>query len=163
MGDIATFELTGKTVLLSGGLGRVLAADLAGRGATLLLHGRDEDRGAATLTEVAEASGSDRLSWYRADLASLAEVRGLAEAVGRDHDRLDVPIRARSRSQGALTRPLPEAWGFASHTDLSRCTNGPRPVCRHHRSPASPHDPGPTAKTPCAPRSASIIRCDTNG
>ena len=61
---MATCELTGKTVLLTGatdGLGRALAADLAGRGATLLLHGRDEDRGSATLTEVAEASGSDRL------------------------------------------------------------------------------------------------------
>ena len=73
-------------------LGRALAADLASRGATLLLHGRDQDRGSATLTEVAEASGSDRLSWYRADLASLADVRGLAEAVGRDHDRLDVLV-----------------------------------------------------------------------
>ena len=92
---MATSELTGKTVLLTGatdGLGRALAADLAGRGATLLLHGRDENRGSATLTEVAGASGSDRLSWYRADLASLAEVRGLAEVVGRDHDRLDVLV-----------------------------------------------------------------------
>jgi len=51
---MATFELTGKTVLLTGatdGLGRALAADLAGRGSTLLLHGRDEDRGSITLTE----------------------------------------------------------------------------------------------------------------
>jgi NAD(P)-dependent dehydrogenase (short-subunit alcohol dehydrogenase family) len=92
---MATAELEGKTVLLTGatdGLGRALATDLAGRGATLLLHGRDEERGAATLTEVADESGSDRLSWYRADLASLAEVRELAEAVGRDHDRLDVLV-----------------------------------------------------------------------
>jgi NAD(P)-dependent dehydrogenase (short-subunit alcohol dehydrogenase family) len=92
---MATLELTGKTVLLTGatdGLGRVLAADLAGRGSTLLLHGRDEDRGSITLTEVADATGSDRLSWYRAGLASLAEVRGLAEDVGRDHDRLDVLV-----------------------------------------------------------------------
>ena len=84
---MATAELEGKTVLLTGatdGLGRALATDLAGRGATLLLHGRDEERGAATLAEVADESGSDRLSWYRADLASLAEVRELAEAVGRD-------------------------------------------------------------------------------
>ena len=92
---MATSELTGKTVLLTGatdGLGRALAADLAGRGATLLLHGRDDDRGSATLAEVAEVSGSDRLSWYRADLSLLAEVRGLADVVGRDHDRLDVLV-----------------------------------------------------------------------
>jgi NAD(P)-dependent dehydrogenase (short-subunit alcohol dehydrogenase family) len=92
---MATSELTGKTVLLTGasdGLGRALAADLAGRGATLLLHGRDDDRGSATLAEVAEVSGSNRLSWYRADLSLLAEVRGLADAVGRDHDHLDVLV-----------------------------------------------------------------------
>ncbi|HEY0812095.1 MAG TPA: SDR family NAD(P)-dependent oxidoreductase [Pseudonocardia sp.] len=92
---MATSELTGKTVLLTGatdGLGRALAADLAARGATLLLHGRDEERGKATLAEIAEASGSDQLSWYRADLSSLDEVRGLAEAVGRDHSRVDVLV-----------------------------------------------------------------------
>jgi NAD(P)-dependent dehydrogenase (short-subunit alcohol dehydrogenase family) len=92
---MATFELTGKTVLLTGatdGLGRALATDLAGRGAILLLHGRDEDRGRATLGDVADATGSDRLSWYRADLSSLAEVLRLAEAVGRDHDHLDVLV-----------------------------------------------------------------------
>jgi NAD(P)-dependent dehydrogenase (short-subunit alcohol dehydrogenase family) len=92
---MTTFELAGKTVLLTGatdGLGRALAADLASRGAILLLHGRDDERGRATIGEIAAATGSDRLAWYRADLASLAEVRGLAEAVGRDHDRLDVLV-----------------------------------------------------------------------
>jgi NAD(P)-dependent dehydrogenase (short-subunit alcohol dehydrogenase family) len=92
---MATSELAGKTVLITGatdGLGRALAADLAGRGATLLLHGRDGERGRATLAEVAEATGSDRLYWYRADLASLAEVRELANAVGRDHTHLDVLV-----------------------------------------------------------------------
>jgi NAD(P)-dependent dehydrogenase (short-subunit alcohol dehydrogenase family) len=92
---MATSELTGKTVLLTGasdGLGRALAADLAGRGATLLLHGRDDDRGSATLAEVAEVSGSNRLSWYRADLSLLAEVRGLA---GRRRARPRPPRRRR--------------------------------------------------------------------
>ena len=68
----------------------------------MLLHGRDEDRGSATTTEVADATGSDRLSWYRADLSSLAEVRGLADAVGRDHDRLDVLV-----SNGGIGSDVP--------------------------------------------------------
>src|SRR5205085_2806795 len=42
--------MNGRTVLITGaidGLGRALAADLAGRGARLLVHGRDPARGAA--------------------------------------------------------------------------------------------------------------------
>lgn len=84
-----------QTILITGatdGLGRALAIDLASRGATLLLHGRDDTRGQATLAEVRERTGNDRLHWYRADLAELAQVRGLADAVGRDHDRLDALV-----------------------------------------------------------------------
>ncbi|MDQ2706226.1 MAG: SDR family NAD(P)-dependent oxidoreductase [Actinomycetota bacterium] len=40
--------LTEQTILITGatdGLGKAVAADLAGRGATVLLHGRDDARG----------------------------------------------------------------------------------------------------------------------
>lgn len=60
-GDTATFELTGKTVLLTGatdGLERPGGRPHRPR-RTMLLHGHDEDRGAATLTQVADAAGSD--------------------------------------------------------------------------------------------------------
>jgi NAD(P)-dependent dehydrogenase (short-subunit alcohol dehydrogenase family) len=80
-----------QTILVTGatdGLGRALAADLAGRGATVLLHGRDEGRGQAALEEVRRKSGSDRLDWYRADLSSLEQVRGLAEQVRRGRPEL---------------------------------------------------------------------------
>jgi NAD(P)-dependent dehydrogenase (short-subunit alcohol dehydrogenase family) len=80
-----------QTILVTGatdGMGRALAADLAGRGATVLLHGRDEDRGRAALEEVREKTGSDRLGWYRADLSSLEQVRSLAEQVRRDRPEL---------------------------------------------------------------------------
>src|SRR5437660_6422983 len=84
-----------RVILVTGatdGLGRAVAADLATRGATILLHGRDEGRGRAALQEVRQATGNDRLEWYRADLSSLAQVRGLAEQVGRDHRRLDALV-----------------------------------------------------------------------
>lgn len=84
-----------QTILVTGatdGLGRALATELAGSGATLLLSGRDDARGDAVLAEVREQTGNDRLHWYRAELAELAQVRALAAAVRRDHDRLDALV-----------------------------------------------------------------------
>ena len=83
------------TVLVTGatdGLGKALAAELAGAGATVLVHGRDEERGEQTLAELRARTGSETLRWYRADLAALAEVRGLVEQVAAEHERLDVLV-----------------------------------------------------------------------
>jgi NAD(P)-dependent dehydrogenase (short-subunit alcohol dehydrogenase family) len=82
-------------VLVTGatdGLGKAVAAELAAGGATVLVHGRDDTRGEQTLAEIREHTGSDRLHWYRADLASLAEVRSLAERITAEHERLEVLV-----------------------------------------------------------------------
>jgi NAD(P)-dependent dehydrogenase (short-subunit alcohol dehydrogenase family) len=83
------------TVLVTGatdGLGKALAAELAGAGATVLLHGRDQERGEQTLEELRAETGSETLRWYRADLSSLAEVRAFAEQVAAEHEQLDVLV-----------------------------------------------------------------------
>jgi NAD(P)-dependent dehydrogenase (short-subunit alcohol dehydrogenase family) len=85
-----------RTALVTGatdGLGRAIAGELAADGWTVLLHGRDEARGQATLEEIRERTGSDdghRL--YLADLASLDEVRALADEVLGAEQRLDVLV-----------------------------------------------------------------------
>jgi NAD(P)-dependent dehydrogenase (short-subunit alcohol dehydrogenase family) len=82
-------------ILITGatdGLGRGVAERLAGEGATMLLHGRDPQRLAATADAIREATGNERLSTHRADLASLDEVRALADDVERSSDRLHVLI-----------------------------------------------------------------------
>ncbi|SEG97153.1 NAD(P)-dependent dehydrogenase, short-chain alcohol dehydrogenase family [Nonomuraea solani] len=84
-----------RTILVTGatdGLGRALAADLAGRGATVLVHGRDDGRGQDTLDEIRARVPGARLHWYRADLASLGEVRELAAAVAGEHPGLDTLV-----------------------------------------------------------------------
>ncbi|MFC4909696.1 SDR family NAD(P)-dependent oxidoreductase [Actinomadura gamaensis] len=86
--------LSEQTILITGatdGLGRALAVNLAARGATLILHGRDQAKGDALLTELREETGNDRLTFERADFSSLAEIRALGERVAR-RDRLDVLV-----------------------------------------------------------------------
>lgn len=74
------------------GLGRVVAGELARAGATVLLHGRDGERGKRTLREIRRASGSRRHRLYLANFSSLEEVRRLAREVEAEHDRLDVVV-----------------------------------------------------------------------
>ncbi|HEY2478359.1 MAG TPA: SDR family NAD(P)-dependent oxidoreductase [Solirubrobacterales bacterium] len=63
------------------GLGRAVAERLAGLGMTVHLHGRTAEKLEAAAREIAAATGNDRLPVHRADFASLAEVRALAEEI----------------------------------------------------------------------------------
>src|ERR1019366_45638 len=86
-------NMDGKTVLVTGstdGVGRYVAAKLASAGAKVLIHGRDAARGKSLLDEI-NAEGGEAV-FYQVDLASLAEVRRLAEVVLADHRRLDLFI-----------------------------------------------------------------------
>ncbi|MBV8432196.1 MAG: SDR family oxidoreductase [Solirubrobacterales bacterium] len=80
-----------QTILITGatdGLGRALAGQLAARGATVLVHGRDQTRGRQTVEEIQAQTGNPKVHWLRADLASLDEVRGLAGQLIAEHPAL---------------------------------------------------------------------------
>src|SRR5438876_2932218 len=86
-------KLDGKTVLVTGstdGVGRHVASKLAAAGAEVLIHGRDGERAKLLIDEISRQGGAAR--FYQADLSSLAGARQLADAVLRDHQRLDVFI-----------------------------------------------------------------------
>jgi NAD(P)-dependent dehydrogenase (short-subunit alcohol dehydrogenase family) len=77
-------EIEEQTILVTGatdGLGREVARQVAQRGATVLVHGRRDERVEAAIADIALTTGSDRLVPYVADLSSLAAVRALAEEV----------------------------------------------------------------------------------
>lgn len=86
--------MSNRVILLTGatdGLGRAVSVALADQpGTVLLLHGRDQGR----LDELAaELDGAPAtVHTVRADLAELAQVRRLAEDVGRLTDRLSVLV-----------------------------------------------------------------------
>jgi len=87
-------RLDDKIVLITGstdGVGRRVAVRLGEMGARVLVHGRDAKRGEQVVADI-RASGNDMATFYQADLASLAEVRRLAQRVRADHARLDVLI-----------------------------------------------------------------------
>jgi NAD(P)-dependent dehydrogenase (short-subunit alcohol dehydrogenase family) len=86
-------KLTGKTALVTGstdGVGRLVARRLGEAGARVLVHGRDAERGAQVVSDIEQAGGA--ATFLRADLASLVEVRCLADAVQDTTDRLDILI-----------------------------------------------------------------------
>ena len=90
-----TPEMKDKVVLVTGatdGLGKRVALDLAGSGATVLLHGRDPRKGEAVLRQIREATDNGKLSYYNADFSSLEAVRQLSEKIMTDQTRLDVLI-----------------------------------------------------------------------
>jgi NAD(P)-dependent dehydrogenase (short-subunit alcohol dehydrogenase family) len=82
-----------KTALVTGstdGVGRVVAKRLAQDGMRVLVHGRDRGRGESLVAEIKDAGGT--AEFLAAEFAALAEVRRLAEAVGKTTDRLDLLI-----------------------------------------------------------------------
>jgi NAD(P)-dependent dehydrogenase (short-subunit alcohol dehydrogenase family) len=98
-------SLKGKTALVTGstdGVGRVVAKQLGKMGARVLVHGRDETRGERVVADIT-AAGS-RADFLAADLASLAEVRRLADAVRATTDRLDILINNAGIGTAGATR-----------------------------------------------------------
>jgi NAD(P)-dependent dehydrogenase (short-subunit alcohol dehydrogenase family) len=86
---------TPPTILVTGatdGLGQGVALELARRGATVLVHGRDDKRIARTLDLLHRAAPDTQLRGYRADFVSLDEVRELAQQVLTNETRLDVLV-----------------------------------------------------------------------
>ena len=87
--------LQGKVMLVTGstdGIGKETALELARRGATVILHGKDPGRCQRALDEAVRAARNKSPGCFAADLASLTEVRKLAEDITARYDRLDVLI-----------------------------------------------------------------------
>jgi NAD(P)-dependent dehydrogenase (short-subunit alcohol dehydrogenase family) len=74
------------------GIGKEAAYGLAIRGAKVLVHGRDPDKGAQAVAELKARSANPGIEFLQADFGSLADVRRLAAAVMERAPRIDVLV-----------------------------------------------------------------------
>jgi NAD(P)-dependent dehydrogenase (short-subunit alcohol dehydrogenase family) len=83
------------TILVTGstdGLGRSVATELARRGATVLVHGRSQERGESTVAEIRAETGNERVELHLADLGELRQVSALADEIEEAHPELHVLV-----------------------------------------------------------------------
>lgn len=91
--DVADVDLTGKTILVTGGtdgIGRETAISLGRLGAEILVHGRDQAKADAVVESI-EMAGGTAVS-ILADFVSEAQVHHVADAVLDKGSSLDVLI-----------------------------------------------------------------------
>jgi NAD(P)-dependent dehydrogenase (short-subunit alcohol dehydrogenase family) len=89
------WTLEDRTCLVTGatsGIGLETAKGLAREGARVLIVGRDPARGEAARREIARQTGNDRVELVLADLASLREIRKLADEVRSRCEALHVLV-----------------------------------------------------------------------
>jgi retinol dehydrogenase 12 len=85
----------GKVCMVTGatsGIGFVTAEALARDGATVIVVGRNPERGAATVSRIQQETGNSAVESMVADLSVQAQVRQLASAVQRRFAHLDLLI-----------------------------------------------------------------------
>ena len=82
-----------RTAFVTGatdGVGRLVAKQLAAKGFRMLVHGRSRERGDSLVREIEAAGG--KAAFLQADLASLAEVRKLADQVKAETSKLELLV-----------------------------------------------------------------------
>ncbi len=110
-----TKQLGGSTALVTGatsGIGEATAIMLAGQGASVIVHGRNVERGAAVVDEIQAAGGQAR--FVAADLADPDEVRRLA----RESGEVDILVNNAGVFQFGPTENVDDAT-FSLHIDTN--------------------------------------------
>ena len=88
-------SLAGKLAIVTGGtagIGLVTARALAERRATVIIVGRNAQKGEAVVRDLRLRSGNDWIAFQRADLSRQDEVKRLARQFVEEHPRLDVLV-----------------------------------------------------------------------
>src|SRR5262252_10366909 len=88
-------DMNGKVILVTGatsGIGKIATLELAKKGATVVIVGRDPAKTQATVGEIKNQTRNASGDGLVAELSSMAEVRGLAVEFRKRYSRLGVLI-----------------------------------------------------------------------
>lgn len=87
--------MTNKTVLITGatsGIGLQTAKELAAKGASVYIVGRNKERAENAIQEIIAHSGNTNVDYFTANLSSQKSIRALAEKVKQKLPHIDVLI-----------------------------------------------------------------------
>ena len=126
------FDLKGRTALVTGGNGGIglgMAEGLAAAGATVVLAGRNAQKGAAAVKEITRAGG--KAEFADVDVTNEKSCRALIDGVAEKHGKLDILVN----NAGTNIRKAPDAlslseWHSVIDTNLTSAF-----VCSHAAYP----------------------------
>ncbi len=84
-----------KIVFITGatsGIGKVAATELAKKGAHVIIHGRNVEKANKVKEEIIRGCGHQNVDMITGDLASMDDVRKIAEYINSRYDKLDVLV-----------------------------------------------------------------------
>lgn len=87
--------MKGKICMVTGatsGIGEVTARALAQQGATVIVVGRNPDKGATKVSQIKQQTGTSSVKFILADLSSQQEIHQLVEQFKSRYQRLDVLV-----------------------------------------------------------------------
>lgn len=131
--------LRGRTVLVTGaslGIGRAVAAELAGEGADVVMNARGEERLRAAATEIAAATGR-RVIAAPGDMGVPGDIARVVDTAQRELGRIDILVNnAGAAPAGRIHDVADEAWLGALNLKLMgyvRCARAVIPDMRGRR------------------------------
>ena len=96
-----------KTILITGstdGIGKLAAFKLAQDGHTIIVHGRNENKVDALVSEIKATAKNPNISGYTADFSDLGAVDNMAKAIQQDIRKIDVLINNAGVFKSAVSK-----------------------------------------------------------